>query len=180
MFCEHREQELKPADKKLAKFDAARLAVTELVHRDLLNEVYSALNSRVSELGDDADDFQADCGLRQEWTCRSPHFWNSCPVQDLFLTRIHTNRIGNVHFADLLIITKGKAMPSLPPLPFYNKDEIFSISCCNLEGSITISEAQLEVLTGFTNRLLKVMINKKFTSIPKNHVRKPPNSSPAD
>lgn len=160
--------------KRQAKIAAAQVVVAELLGRQLIDNLYNPKSAADCTVEGEDGDFEADSKDRQDWTYRSPDFWKRCSSTNMHLTRVHTNRLGTMRFADLLILTKDASLPALPLLMFYNKDEIFSISCKNLAGSVSLSAAQLAVLTGFTDRLLKVMINKKFQGTPSDHVRNSP------
>lgn len=156
--------------KRDAKAEAALCAVNELFDRKLLDANYNPLNHAQS--GDIMEDYDLcwNHKLRQDWIYRGPNFWKQESCAQYHFTRIRTNKQGPREYADLLLVTKSRPLLELPQMVFYNLAEEFVMTCKNFSGSAELSTQQETILLNFTDRLLKVMVNKKFAGTMADHV----------
>lgn len=121
-----------------------------------------------------AEDEDIDSSLSEQYsqslyTQRGPTFWREGLAECFYLTRISTDKAG-ANYSSLLLVTKDKPLPKMPTMDFWHHDVPFHMTCVNIGHALPLSMVDRDVLQKFTDRLLKVMINKVFIAPSESHV----------
>lgn len=157
--------------KREARNDVAYKAVLKLVQLGFLDKHYNPVTRLSSEVTDDAsaeDSVSIALGEGNQWPLSRPLFWRKYS-QEYFVSRLVTDKSGGV-FASLLLVT-GSPLPIVPPMTFWHKHQAFHMTCSNVTGHVVFSNEQIQTMSQFTTRLMKIMVNKNFAETSSQPVR---------